>query len=302
MNAIRYGWGKHGDLSEPFWVKFNPVTREVKSWNEEIYAAARAVMNTSTKPLLLCSSGGIDSEIMCRAFYDQGIHFTVLTIEHAAGTNVHDTRFVKKWCRKRGVEQKVVKLDMPDFLSTGVRAYADQSYITGNIFRYFQLKLLEEAERLGGHAVLGGGEQLYHVDPSKSVPEHADTYLEFETGYAVPLEWCRRNRAAHEPYFFFSTPELCLSYLNIPIVAFAVRHPDIFRNANNRFVFKQLTHQAQWPDIRPRKKMNGYEKITSLRAQAQDTLKKEFGQLIQVYRLPIATFAEQLSSKSPAQV
>src|SRR5262245_17479653 len=90
-SATSYGWRPGPSGKDEFWFEFVPCTREPKNWKEEIYAAARQIGSTVTKPLWLCSSGGIDSEVMCHAFFDQQIPFSVLTIEHKAGTNTFDT-------------------------------------------------------------------------------------------------------------------------------------------------------------------------------------------------------------------
>ncbi len=281
-----------------FSVRFPRCSREPESWKQEVFAAARTIANKTTKPLWLCSSGGIDSEIMCRAFYDQGIHFSVLTIEHAGKTNNHDIRYAKKWCAARGIVHNVITVDMHTFLSHDIRSYATQSFITKNVFRYFQIRLLEEVERLGGYAVLGGGEQLYRVDPTKETLTPSDVFLEFEVGYAVPLEWCKRNDTAHEPYFYFSTPELMLSFLRIPLVSALLHNPDVFRSRTNALLCKRLVYNTVWPDTEPRKKYTGYEHILETREEAQEYLAQEFAERIQVYRLPVDELIAALSPTS----
>ena len=78
QNALSYGWGEKDDTRDPFWVRFEAATRKPLAWKEELYATAREITKTSNgRSLWLCSSGGIDSEIMCHAFHDQGINFSV---------------------------------------------------------------------------------------------------------------------------------------------------------------------------------------------------------------------------------
>jgi hypothetical protein len=290
MEAFEYGWGDSNDPADAFWVKFKPCLSAPKTWKEEIYSAARSITGTSTKPLWLCFSGGIDSEVMCRAFYDQGIHFSVLTLEHAARTNRHDISYAKKWCAQRGVSQRIVPIDMGEFLNSDVRAYAEQGYISAQIFRYIQIRLLETVEGFGGQAVLGGGEQLYDRDPDAPY----GTRLPFEVGYAVPLEWSRRNKTHHHPYFYFSTPELVASYLQIPLVAFAIQHGELFAHPNNKKLLKRMAYQSVWNDLEPRPKYNGFENISPSRKDANDLLRRTFGTQLQTYQLPVPKLIEQL--------
>ena len=293
MSALQHGWNGERDVPGSFWVRFAPCTRQPLSWKEELYSAAREVAKAAGgKPLWLCSSGGIDSEIMCRAFFEQGIHFSVLTVEHAAGTNRNDIAYAQAWCKRSGVHQQLLRLDMGDFLGPMIDAYADEGYESANVFRYFQLKLLEEVESMGGYAVLGGGEQLYRV--AREGDSIGEAYLEFESGVAVPLEWCARNATSHEPYFYYVLPEVASAFLEIPIVRFATRHPDIFRHHVNTFLFKRLIYQAEWPDMVARQKLSGYEAIYDERVRVQKSLAARFGARVHTYQLPVARFAEQL--------
>jgi hypothetical protein len=297
MTAFEYGWGTSNDPSEKFWVRFHPVSHDAMNWKEEVYAAARAVANTTTKPLLLFFSGGVDSEVMCRAFFDQGINFSVLTVEYPESLNAHDIKFAKIWCAQRAVRQEIVHLDIRDFFKNAIDAYGRDDYVTGNIFRYLQIKLLELAQERGAYGVLGGWEQLYVVDEGNFEPSVEDVYLDCDVGYAVPLEWCRRNKKEHQPYFYFSTPELLLSYLRIPLVDHALNHPKMFRNRTSRFTFKCLNYQTEWLDIKPRKKFNGFEKVKAEKKAADERLKQKFTPFLQSYRLYIPEMLKQLSAK-----
>ena len=183
---------------------------------------------------------------------------------------------------------------MPQFLERDVPAYAAQLYITGNVFRYFQIKLLEIVEGLGGYAVLGDGDQLYQLDQKLTRQTREDVFMNFEVGYAAPYEWCRRNNTTHQPFFFFSSPELCLSYLRAPLIEFVLQNPDILKHPNNKFLLKRMVYQSMWLDIDPRAKFSGFENIIELRANAQAKLRKQFDDLIQTCHLPIPKMIEQL--------
>lgn len=275
-------------------VKFSACTREPLSWKEELYAAARAIASKTSKPLWLCSSGGIDSEVMCHAFYDQGINFTVLTLRHTAGTNEHDTSFARTWCRTYGVPQKVFNIDFMHFMQTDVDAYIKQGYVSYHLFRYVQIRLMEIVEGLGGFAVLGGGEQYYQIDPMKTALTRDDIFLEFDLDYGVAHEWMRRNTAAHEPFFFFSTSELCLSYLRIPLVEFALTHPDILRHPVSTYTLKRLVYQSVWLKQASRPKYNGFENFGPQVEILKERVRREFPDEIRSCRLPIPVFEAQL--------
>ncbi|QQG38132.1 MAG: hypothetical protein HYS26_01085 [Candidatus Kaiserbacteria bacterium] len=290
MRAFTCGRRQPGDT---FYLDFNPCVREPKTWKEEIYAAAKLLANRAgSRPIWLASSGGTDSEVMCRAFFDQGINFSVLTVEHIAGTNRHDTAYARAWCRARAIPQKIVELDMPAFLSNDVFEYTRKEYVTGNVYRYFQIRLLEEIDRLGGFGVIGSGEQLYQA-ASGAVP-----YLEYEVGIMAPLQWSERHNTEHEPFFYMSTPEIYRSYMDIPIIARNLHYRDIFIHRKNAFLLKRIATNAVWDDLRDRPKFTGYEHIRPHRLAAQKKLRGMFGDRIQTLRIPVDEVRNQLDARS----
>ncbi len=276
---------------------FLPCEREPLSWKEELFAAARSIVNRTNKPIWVCSSGGIDSEIACRSFYDQGINFSVLTVEHEAGTNYHDIKFAIEWCRERGVQHKIVKLDMPRFLSHDVEEYA-KKYPAFHPFRYFQIRLMEIVEEMGGFAVLAGGEQLYQTDRTKQLLTKDDVTLMFTTGNIAPLEWLKDTKLDHEPYFYFSQPEVCAAYMRIPLVEFAINNPEaVFRHKANTFTLKRLVYQSVWTDLEVRYKADGFEKIKKLVNDSADQLKQRFQADFVIHHMPVTVFESQLYAK-----
>jgi hypothetical protein len=188
---------------------------------------------------------------------------------------------------------------MVKFFDEDCPTYMHQSYVTGNLFRYLQIKLLEAVEARGGYAVLGGGEQLY-LSGRQGESEDGCVYLEFEPGYAVPIEWSRRNGTSHEPYFFFSIPELCLSYAQHPLIKHALQYPQLFRQKTQAKLFKRIVYAADWPNIKPRPKYNGFEEIQSLREPAERKLKECFGSRLQPYAMSVTEFLTQLSGDDTA--
>ncbi len=297
MSAFTYGREISRDGEETFRLRFNPCTREPVGWKEELYAAARAVASRTTKPLWVCSSGGIDSEVACNAFHDQKIPFSVLTLDYGNDANLHDIQYAVRWCEERGVTQKIVRLDIEEFIGSGLRAY--ERYPAVHPFRYIQIRLMELVEEMGGYAVLCSGEQIYHVDLTKPVITRKDLFLPFSNGNVVPLEWCKDNEMSHEPYFHFSTPELCLSYLRLPLVSFALDNPElVFRHWSNAYTFKRIVYQSIWTDLAVRYKRDGYEKVRPLIDASRERLKKRFAEQYVEHNISVPEFERQLTGIS----
>jgi hypothetical protein len=294
MPAFTYGWGEKGTSEGPFWIRFDRCTRKPDTWKEEIYRAARSVAASTTKPLWLCSSGGIDSEVMCRAFHDQNIPFSVLTLRHMGGTNMYDIRFAVEWCKARGVQHEIRDIDMVAFLTKGMDRFVQDGYPTEKPLHYMKMLMFEMIDEMGGFGVIGSGEQRYIVDPAIEKPTPQDVHLDLGVGYIASVEWCRRNNRMHEPFFMHHTAELNLAFLEDPFVEFALRNPAPFRSLFNRFYIKQFVYHTVWLDLVPRVKYTGFEGVSAISIPAMERLRRIFGARIQSAKIPIPMLLDQL--------
>lgn len=299
MSDFTYGWGEVGDRSEKFWVKFNACTRTPLSWKEEVFAGARSIARSTKKPLWLCLSGGIDSEALCRAFFEQGIMFSVLTLEHTQGTNSHDIAYARAWCASTGVKHEIVPIDILNFFSVDVDSYVRRPYVTNNVFHYFQLRLMELVEERGGFAVQGTGKLLFSIDRALDTNVSPEVFLDLSVGYAIPGEWFKEEGTQHEPFFFSTTAEMCASYLEEPLIRTALAHPEVFRNRGNMKLLKRMLFHTTWPDMIQRPKYSGFEKIQAQKSAADQKLKNTFGGVqTQSYHLLMNTLRTQLAHVS----
>ncbi|NBV77520.1 hypothetical protein EBR66_05150 [bacterium] len=287
MSAFNYILPRAG-TGTPFSVSFDPCTRVPKSWKEELDNAALDIVREAKKPIWICSSGGIDSEVVCETFFKLGINFQVLSLRYERDTNVHDIWFAQKWCAEHGVAHDIVDVSVSSLFGPELDEYARNGYIGEQPFRYLQIRMLEIVEKRGGYAVLGGGEQLF------SAQDDSGIFLKFTGGYTVPLEWMRRHDARHEPYFYFRTPELCASFQHISIVSYALTQPHLFKNESNKFVFKRFVLQSEFSQLAPRKKFNGLELLSKERIGAIKRVQEQYPEKIYSHRLTIADMRQQL--------
>ena len=298
MENLRYRWDEPGFPTAASRFTFSHCARTPLSWMEELEKAAISLAASATKPIWICSSGGVDSETLCEVFLALNLPFHVLTIEFDGGKNAHDVAYAKRWCERNQVHQILYALDIFDFVKHEVERYIDDGYVAGELFRYLMIKEMAVVEDMGGLAVLAGGEQLYEIDASKEVLTAADPYLEADITYTTPLEWCRRNRVRHEPYFYFSTPEIMLAWLRIPLVNFVLNHPDFFRHPTNKHALKNSVIRYHFPRQQWRNKYTGFEQVASLEGMVKARLQNHFGARLQKPRLYVSDLLRQLE---PAQ-
>jgi hypothetical protein len=261
---------------------------------EELEKGAISLAESTTKPIWICSSGGVDSETLCEVFLKLGLPFNVLTTEYPDGKNAHDIAYAKRWCTQHKVHQKIYAFDIYDFVQNELDVYIKEGYVGGELFRYMMIKHMALVEDMDGFGILAGGEQLYEIDASKTVLTADDPYLKMDITYTAPLEWCRRNRVVHEPFFFFSTPEIMLAWLRIPLVDFVLKNPDFFRHPTNKHALKNSVIRYHFPRQPWRNKYTGYENMPDLVNMVKAKLESQFGPKLQKSRLYVAELLRQL--------
>jgi hypothetical protein len=302
MDNLQYRWDEPNYPTATSRFNFSHCARTPLSWIEELEKAAISLAESTTKRIWICSSGGVDSETLCEVFLRLNLPFDVLTIEFADGKNAHDVMYAKRWCKQNKVHQELYALDIFDFVKNELDNYIEDGYVAGELFRYMMLKELSIVESMGGFAVLAGGEQLYEIDASKRVLTAADPYLKVDISYTTPLEWCRRNNVRHEPFFYFSTPEIMLAWLRIPLVNFVLNNPDFFRHPTNKHALKNSVIRYHFPQQQWRNKYTGFEHVLNLEGMVRARLENHFGARIQKSRLYVSELLQQLEpTKQPLQ-
>jgi len=294
MENLQYRWDEPGFPTPDSRFHFSHCTRVPLSWIEELERAAMSLAESTTRPIWICSSGGVDSETLCEIFFRLKLPFQVLTVEFADGKNDHDIVHARRWCEQHNVHQEFYRLDIFDFVRHEVEQYIQEGYVAGELFRYLMMKEVSIVDEMGGFAILAGGEQLYHVDAAKQTLTVADPYLLVDITYTTPLEWCRRHRVRHEPYFYFSTPEIMLAWLRIPLVDFVLHHPDFFRHPTNKHALKNSVIRYHFPEQAWRNKYTGLEQVLKLDAMVKERLQEHFGARVQKTRLYVSDLLQQL--------
>ena len=292
LESVQYGWGDNSATrDEPFWVRFSKCQSSLSNWKEEIRGAAIDIANKSRRPMWVCLSGGIDSELVCQTFLELGIPFTVLTLAFDDGANAHDIKYAVEWCKENRINQKIVSFNLEKFASR-IPYLLDQGFLADHFFRYYQIHLLELVEEMGGFAVLGGGEQLYELNGMS--PSFENVSLNFDVGFTAALEWCQQHRTCHEPYFFFSSPGIVASWLRVPLIDFCLRHPDVFVHPKNKYLIKVLGMRIFFPRQKPRPKYNGFENVEHVRHRVQRELRERLGAKNSTYRLKVNELRRQV--------
>lgn len=285
----------------PATFRFVRCSREPLSWVEELKSSAKAIASSTKKPIWIASSGGIDSEVVCEIFFNLGISFKVLTVAYSKGENAHDIAYAKAWCDEHRIEQRIHELDFEEFLNGEMRELVEAGYIGRRPFRYMQIKYLSLIEELGGYGILGGGEQLYEIAHTNEESDKADPFLAMETGYTCPLEWCRRNGVEHEPYFYFSRPEILLAWMREPTINFMLHNPYLLKHPSNMYAIKAIVIRSYFPSQKWRLKYHGYEKLSDFVQRTEAFTQTYFARRLGYFQIKSEDIRRQLEPQPNAR-
>lgn len=259
---------------EPFDIKFRPISRPLLDWKQEVYETAKKIRSLTDRPLLLCMSGGIDSEVAARAFIENNIEFTALSLRHIQGTNNHDVDWAIKFCQDRNIKHIIVDFDINDFVINKIPKYIEQGYVTWRTFRFQQIYLFELAESLGYTAVLGGG-------PSPFFTVDGKICLNFKIDEFMCLDWLKNNNQQHFPYFFWQNSEIMAAYFNQGLIKFLLTDPEYFVSVWQKVSPEKATvYHKYWPDMGRRVKYDGFENLvgTDLVTHHIEPRRRELGE------------------------
>lgn len=278
-------------LKDQLEIQFHRASDSILPWSEEVLRSSQIVSTRLPNELWVCSSGGIDSEIVCTALLKNNIKFKVLSLAHTKGTNSRDIAYAKRWCNLNQVEHRIEDFSPDDFFTIYIPQKIQEGLILPCPFRYFQIHLMERVEALGGSAILGGGEQLYQLNPLSQKVE-----LEFDVGHLRVLSFAGQR---HLPFFFFSTPELFLAYMKWPVVQFALHSQNFFNHKQNSYLLKRLVYQQNFPDLESREKLDGWEAVAIAFAISRSRLQKL--NTCKVLYVETTEIFNQLTSQSPSK-
>lgn len=230
---------------DPFGVTFQKPARTIGSWKEEIYAAARTIAGRSTKPLWVLTNGGVMGEIMCRAFVEQDIHVSIVTMVTGPEQEARTTAF-RQWCKDKRVPYETVLFDADYFYNHYIPQCIGNGVHARRVQTYFKKYLLDEVDARGGTAVLGGGALHFRTDDR-------GVHVVYDTDELIFAD------VQHERYFFATTPELLHAYLDDPLVAAACLRSDVFRVPESARYLRALVARSAWPLISANRKMSFYD-------------------------------------------
>lgn len=268
-----YSWS-YGDL-EPFsrqpgnlkfQTAFSKYTEKVNSFKEELLNAAKSSLEHSTDKPVLLFSGGVDSELILRAFLDIGYTPKIIIVRYEKDYNIYDVSYAVTLCSILNVQYNILNFNLEKFYENDAERISDLAQID----RPRALPYCKFMEIVDGFPILGNGD----LTPTRL---HGDYSIraewlircgEFDIG------WSKFLRAINKPgiaEWHKWTPGLVVSYMNLKWFNQLIN--DKIYGKQGSSSSKIIGYREAYPDLLTRKKQTGFERIDTIVARVENHLK-----------------------------
>lgn len=214
-------------------------------------------------------SGGLDSEVVVKAFIEAGVEFQAVTFKFKDNLNQHEIHYVEKFCKHHRITPRYLEIDIVNWLETNEA----RDLFVNSCCTYTEMlphmKLMNTVwNDWQGMPVLGNGD-LYvvrDINPvwrmqDKTASQYIWNYVEYE----YILAWFRHAVCHHilgGIGFFQHTPEITLSMALDPRIQEVCNNLNPYKMSSRST--KYVVYKHHWPDLEIRPKWNGGELIANL--------------------------------------
>jgi hypothetical protein len=262
---------KENYFLDKFFCEYSRCSRQPGNFKEECINTAKEVAEQAAllgrKPYVFLS-GGLDSEVVAKAFIDAGIDFEAISFRFKYGFSSHEVFYIDQFIEQNNLKHTFYDIDPVWLQSNEASDFCKQSTcIRAEMLPH--MKLIKHVwDNLNGLPILGNGDLYVSKEINKhwllkdrSLPKYEWRYIEYE--YIVA--WFRfaiANNILGALAFFQHNPYIVLAM---------IQEPEIQKCINDEYQYKLTTRSTKpavyrkyWPDLIPRMKYHGGEKIGSM--------------------------------------
>ena len=269
-NHFRFGWGddefNFNNKTGKFWVDIGRAKYIPKSFKDECIRAAKLIFENAQSPLLVCLSGGIDSEVIVRSLQEVNAPFEVvimkLNYKNLKNVNHHDNKYAFEYCTAHHIPIHILEFDLENFIKHKFEKEAD-TYKGNYLGILIHTEIVKQFPN--HHCILGGGDIKLKRHRYSGRPELEGMFIEESEISINAIEVAFNENRGVSNRFFMHTPELMLAWLLDPDVAHFIKNEIAFAGAYSTINFhgiKAFAYYKHWPNMIPRPKYNGFEKLT----------------------------------------
>lgn len=224
-------------------VTYGRCERDPLDFRDECIETAKLIRQNTDLPINILLSGGVDSEVIVRSFLDANIKVNCI-IGDMCGYNQHDIEYAIDFCNEHDVSFDIVYLDIKKFWKESLHRISKETNCISPQFP----AIMNISDQVAGYNIIGVGECFLR--------QHTTWQMYEREKVASLYKYYILNDKTGAPGFFQYTPELMLSFLE---------HKRIKEiTSSDTYTVKPQIYKDMWPDIKIRKKYNGFEKIHDL--------------------------------------
>lgn len=225
------------------------------SFHDALVENAKSIIDTFPgEPLSLMFSGGVDSELMLRAFIEVGHPFTVNVFRYDQNYNQYDVDFALKICGELNVSPKIIDINATHF-------YEHDAWDLSNKIKTGHFRALIQStfvDYVDGIALYGTGDPRFY--------RPVDSYEE-------KVEWLVQDNEYETAWVNYAEDRKSIMWLRWhPAVISSMMQLGWFRRLINDEYFgklgvnstKVIGYRDAYPDLASRIKKTGFEEMDHL--------------------------------------
>jgi len=273
-----YSWSYDGRLfgrqtsNDKFNTNFGQYNGRVSNFKDELLNAARSTIDHCDSTPVILFSGGIDSEIMLRAFLEIGANPEILIARYENDYNIYDVSYAVTVCSILNVPYKILDFNLQKFYENDAERMSELSQID----RPRALPYCKLLELVDGFPIMGASD----LSPWRTDDNYNHTGTWMMRCWEHDIGWSKFLRQINKPgiaEWFKWTPGLVLSYLTTKWFRKLVNDEYYGKLGSNST--KIIGYREAYPDLIERKKQTGFEKIDNLVQEMEQTLIKKYNGL-----------------------
>jgi len=265
---------------------YTKIDRPLLSFKEELLMAAKSTLDhyPGLRPCVFFS-GGVDSELILRSYMAIGANPKVYIVRYEDDLNIYDVSYAVTVCSILNVDYTIVDFNLKKFYENDAVKVSEDAQID----RPRMLPHLKFTDCADGLIIVGHSDVRWyrtHDDYSKK-----GTWLmqDFEHDLGCDKYNMLHNRTAIYQWFKWS-PGLVLGYTTLKWFRRLLNDEYYGKLGINST--KILGFQEMYPDMIPRIKQTGFEKIDSIVHEVENVLRQKYNGL--PYRTCIERTPDQL--------
>lgn len=270
-----YSWSYNGIVfgrqtgTDNFNTHFATYSGNVGSFKDELLAAARSTIDHCPNKPSILFSGGVDSEIMLRAFLEIGVTPDIVIARYENDYNIYDISYAVTICSVLNVPYKIIDFNLQKFYESDAEKISEIAQID----RPRALPYCKLLEIVDGFPIMGASD----LSPWRTDDDYSKSGTWLMRCWEHDIGWSKFLRQINKPgiaEWFKWTPGLVLSYMNTTWFKKLITDQYYGKLGSNST--KIIGYREAYPDLIQRTKHTGFEKITQITDEFEKFLEKKY--------------------------